>query len=95
MGATKKRAERDSELAYWFHVDPRGLTPAEKLGYLANLERMKAQQTIHLGNYDPADYRGVYSLWMAAWGDEDAARRAQGRAAEAYMDRACNAARRR
>lgn len=66
------------------------MTAVEKLGYLANLERCKAQQRIHTGNYDPCDYRGAYDLWMTAYGQERLARKAQSIAAEAYMERQCN-----
>jgi hypothetical protein len=69
------------------------LTPVEKLGFLANLERCKAQQTIHLGNYDPYDHRGVYRMWMDAYGKEGLARKAQSLSAEAKMERDCDAAR--
>jgi hypothetical protein len=70
------------------------MSPLEKIGYLANLERCKAQQVIHLGNYDPANHEAVYALWMAAWGKEKLARRAQGIAAENYVNRECGRARR-
>lgn len=63
------------------------MTPLERIGYLANLERCKAQDRIHTGNYDPADYQGVYALWLEAHGREDLARKAQSRAAEVYADR--------
>ena len=92
-GVDKKLTRRDAELAFWYHIDPRTLTKTERFGYLANLERMKAQHTIHLGNFDAFDYKAVYGLWMAAYGDEDLARKAQAQAAEAYMERACKAAR--
>jgi len=66
------------------------MTPADKLGYLANIERCKAQQAIHMGNYDPCDHRGVYHLWLLAWGNEDMARKAQSLAAERMMERQCS-----
>ena len=86
---TKKRYERDAELAFWFHLDPRSLTPVERIGYLANLERCKAQQTIHLGNYNPMDYKGLYDLYMFAFGDESLARRAQTQALERFVEHKC------
>lgn len=91
---TKKRHERDAELAFWFHIDPRGLTPVEKIGYLANLERCKAQQRIHLGQYNPTDWKGVYDLWLYAFGDEELARKARTQALELYVDQQCGRARR-
>ena len=87
--AIKKLTERDAEIAFWFHVNPKDLTPAERIGYLANLERCKAQQVIHLGKYNPSDYRGVYQLYLLAFGDEDVARRAQVRAAELLVEQRC------
>jgi len=92
MAKLKKRFKRDTELAFWYHLDPRRMTPVEKLGYSANLERCKAQDTIHRGNFDPTNHRAVYDLYLAAYDDEDLARKAQSLAAEAYMDRRCNEA---
>jgi hypothetical protein len=71
------------------------MTPGEKLGWLANLERCKAQKTIHEGNFEPTDYRGVYSLYLLAHDDVRLAEKAQARALEAYVDQECDRARRR
>lgn len=70
------------------------MTTAEKLGYSANLNRVKAQQTIHLGKFDPHNHQAVYSLWLAAYGDEKQARKAQAMAAEAYAAKVCEGQRR-
>lgn len=82
----KKKHELDADLAFWFHVNPSQLTPLEKIGYRANLERVKAQQRIHLGLYDEANYEGVYKLYLLAYGDERLAQRAKARALDAYVD---------
>ena len=85
----KKLYRRDAELAYWFHLDPRTLSPIEKQGYLANLERCKAQQTIHLGNFNPVDWNGVYDLYMYAFGDEALAQKAKSQALELHVEQSC------
>jgi len=54
---------------------------------MANLERCKAQQTIHLGNYEPTDYEGVHELYLRAYGNRELAARAKSQAAAAYADR--------
>ncbi|HHM11974.1 MAG TPA: hypothetical protein ENJ16_00355 [Planctomycetaceae bacterium] len=74
-------------IAFWFHVNPEQLSGRTKAGLLANLDAMKAQHAIHLGNFDPADYETVYRLYLAAFGDADLAARARARAMEVYVDR--------
>jgi hypothetical protein len=51
---------------------------------------MKAQQTIHLGLYDPANYRQVYDLYLEAFGDACLAQEARSRAMELYVERQTN-----
>lgn len=51
---------------------------------------MKAQDAIRLGHYDPADYNGVFQLYMQAYGDVELAQKAKRRALEEYVDRKCN-----
>lgn len=62
------------------------MSEADKVGYLANLERCKAQDRIHLGLIDWEDYQGVYDLFLAAFGDESKARRARAIAMDHYVD---------
>jgi len=38
------------------------------------------------GNYSETDYEGVYELYLAAYGDEDEARKAQSVALQKYVD---------
>lgn len=66
------------------------MSAGERIGYLANLGRCKAQQTIHLGNFDPADWRGVYELYLAAFGDKRLAETARLRAMERLIEQRCN-----
>lgn len=63
------------------------MSEPQKLGLLANLGRVKAQDTIHNGRFDHGDYQGVYELYLQAYGDEKLARRAQSQAAEIYVER--------
>ena len=92
-GASKKLTGRDAELAFWFHVDPATMGSGRKAGYLANLERCKAQQTIHLGNFSPTDWQGVYQLYLFAFGDRKLAEKARVQAMELLVEQRCNRAR--
>lgn len=80
-------------MAFWFHVDPGRLTAYEKIGYRANLERVKAQDRIHRGDFDQGDYLGAYDLYMTAYGDPELAMKAKCNAAEVFAARSCNGAR--
>ena len=79
-------------IAFWYHLDPRGLDGRRKAGLLANLPAMKAQHTLHMGNYDPGDYESVYHLYLVAFGDRVLAERARTRAIEVHLERMTNAA---
>jgi hypothetical protein len=57
------------------------------MGLLANLERVKAQDMIHRGQFDPADYEGVRALYLDAYGDEELADRAQTEAVRSLVKR--------
>lgn len=48
---------------------------------------MKAQHTLHTGNYEHTDYNHVHDLYLMAYGDEDLAARAKSEAAAAYADK--------
>ncbi len=85
----KKKHERDAELAYWYGVDVSDWSEAKKLGYIANLNRVKSQQILFDGNYDRTDYKGAYALAMAAHGDPVLANEAQAQAMEALIDAKC------
>jgi hypothetical protein len=69
------------------------MTGEEKLGLLANLERCKAQQIIHLGKYDHENYQAVYDLYLKAYGNKELALRAKSAAAERFANAAMRAAR--
>jgi len=66
------------------------MTEAEKIGHLANLPRLLAQDTIHQGNFNPTNPTAVYRLYMQAYGNEELARRAQSLAAEALVEAKTN-----
>lgn len=89
MVCVKKKYERDAELAYWYGVDPSGWDEGKKAAYLWNLPRVKCQQMIQDGNYNPSDYRGVEALYMTAFGDQQMANKARRAAQERYVDEKC------
>ena len=45
-------------------------------GFAANMARMRAQEAIREGNFDPTDDDAVYRLYLAATGSISEARRA-------------------
>lgn len=65
------------------------MSKEERIGYLANLDRCKAQQTLHNRNFEPTDMPQVYDLYLLATGDEDIARRAQAKSAELLVEQRC------
>lgn len=78
----------DAELAFWYKINPFTLTDEQKLALSANLARVKAQDRMHRGDYDPGDYKGVYNLVLLATGDETQAVQARANAMEVYEARA-------
>ena len=80
--------EPSAEVAYWYGIDPYTISESTQLGLLENLPKMIAQERIYNGNYSPSDPRGVYALFMAAFDDENVARKAQLDAAKALVDTA-------
>ena len=46
-----------------------------------------------MGQFDPADYRQVYYLYMSAFDDEALANKARADAMDLYVDRAIRSAR--
>lgn len=75
-----------AELAYWYSIDPFTLTDEQQASLLANLEVMKCQDRIYRGDYSPTDIKGVYQLYLTAFGDEELARKKQTEAARAYVE---------
>lgn len=62
------------------------MSAEEKLGYAANLPRVQAQDTLHAGRCDWRDYRQIYALHMAAYGDRQLAAKARAKALELFVD---------
>jgi hypothetical protein len=75
----------NAELAYWFKVNPLELTELQKMGLMANLPRMMAQDRISRGDYSATDVKGVYQLFLSAYGDEDLAQKRATEAAKAAI----------
>ena len=82
----KRHYQVEAELGFWYSVDPFTLTEPEKIGLLANMNRVKAQSRLHHGQVNPTDYEGVYNLTLLATGDETKARQARANALERYVD---------
>ncbi len=82
----RKATQLNAEIAYWFHVDPFGMTDEQRLGLIANLPRVKAQSALADGKFNGTDYNYVYHLTLLATGDEKQARRAKADALERYVD---------
>ena len=76
-GGESKKNETIAELTYWYRCDVGAMPAGRQLGLLANLPRIQAQARIYDGGIDDEDFEGVYALWMAAYGDEELARKQQ------------------
>ena len=76
----------NADIAYWFKVNPLTLSETEKLGLIANLPRVQAQDRIQRGDYSETDFKGVYQLFLLAYGDEDLAQKKQTEAAKAFLE---------
>ncbi len=59
---------------------------------MANLPRLKAQAKIERGDFAGLDYRGVYHLYLTAFGDPELALAAQTAFLENQIKRDTNAA---
>lgn len=82
----KKKYRAECELSFWYHVDARTLSHGERIGYYANLNKVKAQSRIHQGmiSENPDD---VYNQFMLAFDDENMAKEAASRALEKIVER--------
>jgi hypothetical protein len=78
----------DAEIAFWYKLDPFNMQPDHKAALIANLARVKAQDTLHRGDFDAGDYKGAYNLVLLATGDEQKALHARANAMEVYEARA-------
>ena len=86
MHALETQRQR-SEVAFWYGIDPFAINDKQVAKLHCNLYRVKAQNRIHEGNYDPYDYANVYSLFLVAYDDEHRALKARAQSIEALMDR--------
>lgn len=78
--------QHNADIAHWYGVNPFALGESERLALLANLPRIRAQDAIKRGSFDPMDRDGVYDLFMLAYADETLARKAQADAAELFVE---------
>ncbi len=78
--------QEQADIAFWYHVDPFGLTSDQRVALYMNLPRIKAQHALEHGLYNPTDYRGVYALVLMATGSKKSAHKAQVEALERYID---------
>lgn len=76
----------NAELAFWYGINPFSLSDDERAALLANMDRVKAQSTLHHGNFSPTDYKYIHAITLLATGDELQANRARATALEAYVD---------
>lgn len=86
----RQRHQNDAELAYWFKVNPFGISAEQRAGLMANLPRVQAQGILHEGNFEATDPARVYALVLLATGDEAAAIKARGDAAERLIEAKTN-----
>jgi len=90
LGSLKKKHEQRASVAAFYHTDPFQLDTGELVGLLANIGKLRAQERIRRGEFDRADYEGVYDLYLSAYEDEEIAQQAMEAAAKYYADREAN-----
>lgn len=86
IDAIREQTQVAADIAFWYGINPFGLNDEQAIGLRANLPRVRAQQTLHEGNYRETDYEAVYQLTLLATGDEQLARKAWAIAREKYQD---------
>jgi hypothetical protein len=69
------------------------MTELEKIGYLASLDRVQAQDRINQGLIDWDSPEGVKELFLLAYGDEEKAKRAWRKAQDYYVEKKMQEAR--
>ncbi len=82
----RKACEELADIGAWMNIDASNLPEEKLVGLRANLPRVRAQQALQQGQFDPSDYEGVYRLVKLATGDEVQAREARLRSMERYID---------
>lgn len=82
----RKQTTRDAELAFWYGINPFELDGRQRVGLMANIDRVKAQKTLHDGRYRSTDYEFIYHATLLATGDQQAANAARSEALERYVD---------
>lgn len=85
--ACREQNEINAELGYWFSVDPFQLDESQRLGLARSLPKMQCQETIHRGDYSSDDHKGIYELFLTAFGDEELARKMQTQAFKLYVEK--------
>ncbi|TWU22449.1 hypothetical protein Pla52o_35050 [Novipirellula galeiformis] len=88
----QKKTADESEIAFWYGINPWQLSETERAGLLANIHRVKAQDTLHRGDFDPTDYAYIHDIVMLATGDKDKANKARSDAMQRYVDKKTRAA---
>jgi hypothetical protein len=68
------------------------LSQEKQIGLFANLPSLKAQRKIDRNEFDGLDYRGIYNLYLEAFGDKKLAQQAQTAFLTAQVRNSCNAA---
>lgn len=77
-----------TEVAYWFKLDAFSLSDCQVLALRDSLHKLQCQERIHRGDYDPMDHKGIYHLFLHAFGDEELARKQQTNAFKLFVEKA-------
>jgi hypothetical protein len=83
---SQQKAKHQADVAFWYGLNPHELTDDQLAGLYANLDRVKCQQRLELGNVDAMDYEQIYSLTMIAYDDEERASKARSQSMKALVD---------
>lgn len=83
---TREKFAAVGDIAHWFHLDATRMPEEMVLGLLTNLPRVKAQEQLNSGDFDPTAHESVYQLVMLATGDETQALRARSDSMRALIE---------
>jgi hypothetical protein len=75
-GGFSKKNENVAELSYWYGFDVGALPQQRQLGLQLNLNRVRMQQLLFNGTYDPNDPAKFQKMHRQAFGNEEATQQA-------------------
>ena len=84
-GGTAKKNELVADVSHCYSFDASQLDRETLAGFAANMPRVRAQEMLAEGDFDPTDYEGIYRVTLAATGNIESANRARTQAMKALV----------